>query len=336
MLRLEQIKISFKSTLIKIKAFLHSQQWREALIFFGFFLLSSGFWLLQSLQQDYEIELSIPIKYKNIPVDIDFTEQPPEKIIAHVKDKGTTLMNYSFGRKFSSLEINMRNAQNKNGGLVIDRRDIESDILKQLLTTTALIGIEPSQIELKYSTKEHKEIPVVFHGNMTLEPGFQISGDTTIIPDKVNVYAVKSILDTLTEARTVYTDIKGVNRSISREFQLQQIQGVSYEPTAVNITIPVDEFTERIIEVPVICTDIPQGFTVRMFPPKINVTCNIPVARFRDLSENQFSIQIPFSLLEQNLTGRQMIQLNKWPEWIRSFTLVPDHIEFIIEQTVPT
>ena len=103
------INQSFKSARMKINAFLRRQRWKEALIFFFFVLLSLGFWLLQSLQQEYEIEISIPVRYKNIPPDISFTETPPQEIIAKVKDKGSVLLNYSFGRSFAPIETNMKN-----------------------------------------------------------------------------------------------------------------------------------------------------------------------------------------------------------------------------------
>ena len=62
MSRLGQIKQTFKSVRIEIKAFLRRQQWKEALIFFCFILLAFGFWLLQSLQQEYEIDIRIPVR----------------------------------------------------------------------------------------------------------------------------------------------------------------------------------------------------------------------------------------------------------------------------------
>ena len=55
MSQLDRINQSFKSARIKINAFLRRQRWKEALIFFSFVLLSFGFWLLQSLQQEYEM-----------------------------------------------------------------------------------------------------------------------------------------------------------------------------------------------------------------------------------------------------------------------------------------
>ena len=118
MSQLDRINNSFKSARMKINAFLRRQRWKEALIFFSFVLLAFGFWLLQSLQQEYEIEISIPVRYKNIPPDVSFTETPPQEVVARVKDKGSVLLNYSFGRSFAPIEANMKNQTEKSGSFI--------------------------------------------------------------------------------------------------------------------------------------------------------------------------------------------------------------------------
>ena len=45
----------------KIKDFLLSDKSREFLIFLFFFFIAGGFWLLQTLNNDYEAEFSIPV-----------------------------------------------------------------------------------------------------------------------------------------------------------------------------------------------------------------------------------------------------------------------------------
>ena len=164
MSRLGQIKQTFKSVRIEIKAFLRRQQWKEALIFFCFILLAFGFWLLQSLQQEYEIDIRIPVKYKNVPPDISFTETPPEAITVKVKDKGSVLLNYSFGRSFAPIEANMKTQSEKSGKLIINRKDIENEIKKHLIATTSLLSFEPQHIDAVYSKRIKKEIPAVFEG----------------------------------------------------------------------------------------------------------------------------------------------------------------------------
>ena len=330
--QLDNINQSFKSARMKINAFLRRQRWKEALIFFFFVLLSLGFWLLQSLQQEYEIEINIPVRYKNIPPDISFTETPPQVVIAKVKDKGSVLLNYSFGRSFAPIETNMKNQAEKSGSISISKKAIENDIQKQLLATTSLVTFEPQHIEAAYSKRIKKEIPVVFNGTIQTNPGFHVSGNITISPMNISVYASDVVLDTLNQAKTVFTEIKKGNKTITKTVQLQKVSEATYDPTSGTITSPIEEFTEKTLEIPVLCTDLPPHYTLRTFPSVAKVTCSIPLSRFKDLSEDAFEIKFSFKDLEQNVSGSLPIQLTKKPDWVSSVALVPDKIEFILEQ----
>lgn len=332
MSRLDALIQPFKSAKRKINVFLHRQRWKETLIFLAFVLLSFGFWYLQSLQQDYEIERTIPIRYKNIPHEIAFTDTVPNKIKVRIRDKGSVLLNYSFGRTFAPIEINMKDMPVDQGTVILERKDIESDIYKQLMSSTVLVSYDPAQINVTYTKRIEKDLPVVFNGNIQYEPGYHRSDEIQITPAYVQVYAAKSVLDTLTSIQTVYTDIKKANKSFTRALPLQKIEGVAYNPESITITIPIDQYTEKTLDIPVIITQIPADYTVRLFPSSVKVISSLPLSRYRDLDADQFEIRIPFSELEQNLTGILPISLTKGPDWIRSSSLSPDKIEFILEQ----
>lgn len=322
----------FKSARTKISAFLHRQKWKEALVFSFFVLLSLGFWLLQSLQQEYEIEVVIPVRYKNVPTDISFTEAPPQEVVAKVKDKGSALLNYSLGRSFTPIEADMKKQTKGSGSLSITKKTIESDIQKQLLATTSLVDFEPQHIEAHYSVRVKREIPVVFNGTVHTDPGFHVSGDITISPKTVGVYAGEAVLDTLKQVKTVFTEIKKGSKTIIKTVQLQKVGAATYDPASVTVTIPIEEFTEKTLEVPIVCTDLPSQYTLRTFPSEAKVTCSIPLSQFKDLSEDTFEIRFSFKDLEQNASGTLPIRLTKKPDWVTSATVVPDKIEFILEQ----
>lgn len=329
------MKQSFKSIPRKIKVFLHRQKWKETLIFLAFVLLAFGFWYLQSLQQDYEIEISIPVRYRNIPPEIAFTDSLPDRITARLRDKGSILLNYSFGRNFTPIEANLRDIPVDRGEIVIERKDIEADIYKQLLATTMLTSFEPTQLNITYSQRMEKEVPVAFNGNIQFSPGFHRSGETQLIPPTVTIYAAQSQLDTIAIARTVFTEIKNTNRNVSRNVQLQPIDGVTFSTDQVTVSVAVEQFTEKTLDVQVEVTNIPSDYTVRLFPALVKVNAGVPMSRFKDLTAEMFSIKIPFSELEQNLTGNTSIELTDQPDWIRSATLSPSKIEFILEQHIP-
>ena len=159
MSHIEHLSQSVKSLNKQAKAYFHGDQWKEALVFFFFVLLAFGFWLLQSLQQEYEISLTFPVKYKELPADIAFDEEIPQQIMAKVKDKGSVLLNYTLGRTLLPIEVKLDNKE-KQGVLHFSKKQIENDIQKQLLATTSLIEFEPQQIEAFFSQRKHKALPV--------------------------------------------------------------------------------------------------------------------------------------------------------------------------------
>ena len=329
---LGQVTQKVKSVRTEIKALLRRQQWKEALIFFCFILLALGFWLLQSLQQEYEIDINIPVRYKNIPPDISFNGNPPEHITVRVKDKGSVLLNYSFGRAFVPIEASLKTKQPKEGKLTISKKEIESDIKKQLIATTSLISFEPQTIIEEFSKRMKKEIPVTFDGEIHTVAGFKVSGDIIITPSNINVYASDVVLDTLKEVRTQFTDIKKGDKTITRTIQLMKIPGATFEPASVSVSIPIEEYTEKTLEIPVICTDLPAHYTLRTFPSTVKVNCSVPLSQFKDVATDQFAIHISFADLEQNISGTLPLQLTKKPSWVDAATISPDKIEFILEQ----
>ncbi len=331
MSRLENIRNSFKSIETETKAFFHGEKWKETLVFLFFVLLAFGFWLLQSLQQTYEIELTIPVRYKNIPADIAFNSPAPETIVAKVKDKGSVLLNYTFKGSFAPIDISMKDKEQKNGTILVSKESIENEILKQLIATTSLQGFEPQEISVNYSQRISKRIPVVFDGDIQPAAGFQISNDIQITPQEVDVYATSTLLDSLSEVKTVFTEIKKADKEIKRTVQLEKIKGANIDPETVSVTIPIEEYTEKTLEIPVSCDHIPPHYTIRMFPAVVKVTCGIPLSRFKSLSKEMFEIHIPYKELEQNISGTLPVTLTKKPDWVRTVTLTPDKIEFILE-----
>ena len=333
MSRLENIRDSVKSTEEEAKRFFHGEQWRELLVFSFFVLLAFGFWLLQSLQQEYEMELNFPVRYRNVPADIAFDNPLPEQVKVKVKDRGSVLLNYTFRRSFAPISIAVyKDKSQKDGVLRVTRKQLETDIQKQLISTTLLEGFEPQQIDIRYSKRASKEVPVIFEGAVRPVAGFQLAGEIRISPLRVTAYATSALLDTLKEAQTVYAEIADVNMETTHTLRLRPIEGVSFEPPEVSVTIPVEEYTEKTLDVPVVCDGVPSHYTVRLFPSTVKVTCSVPLSRFTTLSEKLFEIHIPYSSLAQNALGTLPVKLTKQPEWVRIVTLSPDQVEFLLEQ----
>ena len=119
-------KATTRVVMRKIRNFMLSKQSREFLIFLFFVCLSTLFWLLQVLNDNYETDIRIPLKLKNLPAHVELDEPMPEALTLHVKDRGTVLANYLWGKTFLPITIDY-NAVASSGGRVA----IASDVLSQ-------------------------------------------------------------------------------------------------------------------------------------------------------------------------------------------------------------
>lgn len=333
-IRLEHIIQLFKSAYRRATVFFRNYRSRNVLTFLFFLLLSFSFWVLLSMQEEYEIQVAIPVIYKNVPPDIAFVQPPPSEITARVRDKGTVLLNYTAGGKMSVLEIDMEQSSDQSGVLSYSGKEIESAIMKRLVSTTNLLNINPPQIEAPYSKLVNRKLPVEFSGDIQTEPGFQLSGEIIIDPPVVDVYAGDVVLDTLKTIHTVFTEIRKAKKTIEEKIELSSSKGVTIEPKEVLVIIPIEEYTEKTLEVPVHVKGVPKHFMIRMFPAKVNVVCNVPLSRFKDISEEDFIVEASVDDHEQNVLGMISVTLVKKPDWIDDVTVSPTMIEFLLEQNV--
>jgi len=107
---------------------------------------------------------------------------------------------------------------------------------------------------------------------------------------------------------------------------------VKSETKNVKLTIPVEEFTEKKMQLQVLCPDVPEKYILRMFPSSVEITCYLPISQFRELTEDMLEIMIPFSTFEENqATGKIPIRLTQKPAWVSNAVVSPNELEFIIE-----
>jgi len=326
-------KSAFESAFRKTGELFHKQQWKEIFIFLFFLLLSFGFWFLQSLQQDYERRMELPLRYKNVPAEWVLSESNPKKISILLKDKGSTLMYYSWGSNFNPVDILVSGLPRlSDSSLNISSSALETAVSKQLISSTSILSIEPRGIELYYDSLSSRMVPVITNISINTTPGFHLSDSIKISHSEVRIYGSRSVLDTLNVVRTKLITLNGVSKTKEITAHLDLPKGVNADNETVKLTVPVEEFTEKKMHLQVSCPDIPAGYVLRVFPSIVEVACNVPLLRFKELTAEELEIIIPFNEFEENqATGKIQVRLTKKPSWVISSVIVPDKLEFIIE-----
>ena len=329
-------KSALATILLSIGAFFRRQQWKEIFIFIFFLLLSFGFWLLQTLQQDYERRIELPLRYKNVPSEWVLSGSNPQKISLLLKDKGTTMMYYIWKANIDPVDISITGLPRlSDSSLGISGSILETAISKQLITSTSIISFEPREIVLQYDSLDSRLVKVVENVNVTTKQGFQISDSIKISYPEVRIFGSRSVLYALDEVKTKQVELTNLSKTKEVTAHLDLPEGVKSEYEAVKLTIPIEEFTEKRLHLPVLCLDIPENYAIRLFPSNVEVVCNIPVSRFRELTTEKLAIVIPFKDFEDfRNSGKISVRLTEKPSWVTSYEVSPNELEFIIELLV--
>lgn len=199
---------------------------------------------MQTLNSDYEAEFSIPVRLKGVPNNVVITSEPSSELRVKVKDRGTVLLNYMLGKSFFPVNLDFADYSGRDNHVRIYASEFEKKIMSQLNVSTRLLSVKPDTLEYIYSTGKSKQVPVKMRGTVTASRQYYIS-DTIYSPDSVLVYAPANILDTITTAYTQKVELNDIADTLTYHVPLVGVKGAKFVPGAVDLTLPVDIYTEK-------------------------------------------------------------------------------------------
>ena len=317
----------------RIKDFLLAKKSREFLIFLFFMFVSFSFWLLQVLNDDYETEYTVSLRMKDVPDNVVLTSELPSKMKITLKDRGTVLVNYSLGQGLMPLTLDFAEYSDKGNQVRIPSITLAKKITAQLSQSTKLVAIKPDTLEFIYTKGAAKTVPVKICGTITPERQYYVS-DTIFSPDSVRVYAPKSILDTITAAYTKTIDFEEVSDTVRKRVSFASVKGARFIPDYSDLTLKVDVYAEKTVDVPVVGVNFPHDKVLRTFPSKAKVTFQIGLSRFMEVGADDFQVVVDYDDLQNEGGDKCKLQLKEIPKGVNHVRVNPNEMDYIIEQKV--
>lgn len=329
----KNIKDIFRNTKDKVRDFLLTEKCREFLIFLFFVAISFGFWMLQTLDGNFETEFTIPLRLKDVPKDVVITSDLQDEVRVKVEDRGTVLLNYMLGRSFLPISINFSDYENSSSRVVLPYEDLRKRVSSQLNSTTKLLSVYPDSIGFVYSQGKFKKVPVSVSGKIT--PGIQYYiSDIKLSPDSVIVYAPAEVLKTVQTAYTMPLDCEDLTENTSLRTSLKKIDGAKYDPSFCDVSVSVDMYSEKTVEVPVVGIGFPVNKTLRTFPSKVKVTFKIGLSGYSSVNADDFFIGVKYSdLLKTSKDNIDLVVTTTNPN-VSNIRIVPSSVDYLIEESV--
>ena len=329
----KNIRIYYLNTIRKIRNFLGSKRFREFLVFLFFVFISFSFWLLQVLNDDYETDISVPFRLKNVPENVVITSDPPAALDIYIKDRGTVLVNYFLGKAIYPISVDFKELADKGNKVRVPVSDFTRKIATQFSQSTKVLHVKPDTIEFIYTYGKAKKVPVKLQGDIKLSKQYYLS-DTIFSPDSVLVYAPNSILDKISVAFTEKVKFKDVSDTIRHRVKIDKVVGARFVPSFVDLMLLPDVYSEKVLQVPIYGINFPYNKVLRTFPSHVSVAFQVGLRKFSDVKAEDFFVCIDYNDVINNKAETAPVLLKKSPEYLNHVHIVPSEVEYLIEEQV--
>ena len=304
---------------------------KEFLIFLFFLLLSGVFWLIMTLNESMERDISVPVEIVNVPEDVVITSDIHDTIKVTLRDKGYTMGAYFYGQDIQPLKVNFANYAKADGHATVSNAEMQRLLRQQLYKSTEIVAVKPEKMDLYFNHGTHKKVPVVYKGRVTAAHNYYVTR-IQMEPDSVTVYALNSTLEKIDEVNTEYLSLSELNANTVKDLRLERITGVKTVPSQVKVDILVDILTEKTIEVPITAVNMPEGKVLRTFPSRVTVHFVAGASVYKNLTYEDFTVVADYKEMKASPSEKCRIYLKKAPPGISRARLSIDAVDYLIEE----
>ena len=180
--------------------------------------------------------------------------------------------------------------------------------------------------------RKGKEIPVRLNGSLSPASGYRFVDSLHIEPARVWVFGDKKILDTLQWIQTVPVKEDNIQNNLDLTLRLQTPKGLSIAVQKVRLTAQMEEFAEKKIDLPVMCQNCPDNIQVRFFPSTVEIVCYISMSNYTALKIGNLKVGVDYNKLITNTEANILLTLFQKPPWLTDYRIIPESVEYLIEQ----
>jgi hypothetical protein len=303
----------------------------RVVIYFICVLLSAFFWLMIKLSQDYTINIRVPVVFTGIPAEYTVSGQKVNTLHATVNERGFVLLRLHYAKMIKPVEISLTTVPYRK----INQNEyfISSGNLKVLLAAALgldeiNIGMKEDQLSFRLDNLATAVVKIVPDIQLSYRQQYGQFGNIELEPKTITVYGPSTVIDTLKQVYTSAISGSDIHESLTVSVAVNLLNGVLQSKTSnVNVTIPVEQFTESSLLVNISIPDYAQK--LKTFPDKAEVFYLVPMKEFMRIQPSLFSIVLDTMGLSQR---KQLlnIRLDKFPEQVHIRQIQPTSVEYIL------
>ncbi|MGY4384761.1 hypothetical protein ACVWYN_001795 [Pedobacter sp. UYP24] len=294
-------------------------------------LLAIGAWLFMALNKKYVYTSKTVLFYRNFPQKRAFHPLQSDTVDLQVEGTGWQLLFARLRVKPQSIAINLEKLNTRNYILFTEQlRQVNG----QLETSQNIISVSPDTLYFDFTQRTVKRVPLKLISNVTFEKQFGVADDIEIIPQYITLSGPEDKLRSIKEWPTDTLVLDHIqNTSVSRVgVARNRMKNVSIFPTSAEVKVPVDEFTEKTMDLPVKILNNKEYYNVKLYPKKVRITFLVALSKYQQINETYIDAVVDLNEWKVNNHNQLRVNVARFPDFCKLISIVPSKIDFIIEK----
>lgn len=292
-------------------------------------LLSAVLWISLNLNQNYEIEKTIPVKIKinkpfavsgNIPLNLD------------VKFRG---IGWNLIRLFTSFNLEFTydiNSKKKDQFIIITKEYLDNNLgLSQNLQIT---GVYPETLFVKIENYEEKYVRINPNLQINCMDGYQIVGKPELKPDSIKIGGAIDILKMLNHLNTKSMVFDKVNAGISRKINVSDSLSniLWFSQSELDLKINIEPTAEKeFTNIEINVTELPEDKEVLLIPQSVSIQLKGGVNQLAGIESGRIKAFIDYRKILSDSTG-SLTPVFDIPPGCTVISIKPETIQYVIKK----
>ena len=300
--------------------------------FFTCLFLAMLAWIFVVMSKSYTFPVKVALNYKNHPERKAFFALQADTVLATVGGTGwQRLFSAVLPEKNRIISVDLRKLETQNFIVLSNQLQV---INQKNALNQQIYSFSPDTVFFDFALRKVKRVPIILKTDLTFQRQFARSDDILFKPDFVTISGPAVYVDSVKSWPTDTLVLNKVNTSIAATLKLvpPQKNNVSINPKTVDVKIPVDEFTEKTLEVPVKLLNNKTYSKVSLFPKKIKITFMVSLDNYPAVNADFFEVVADLNSWQQNGMQKLPVKLNQQPDYCKIVDIQPAAVNFIVHK----
>ncbi len=299
--------------------------------------ISLFIWVIINFSKEHPSDFICKIRVSDPPGGMMLSKRSDSLVNVYLRATGYELFSLEYGDSDPHINIDLsglvvRQEKNFFRG-ILHSNNLRNIIAGQLGLDNKILKLDPDTLQFYFEQVFSRKIPIVPNLDVTYKPRYGLYGNISLKPDSIEIRVPRSFKDSLRFIQTRPVVLEGIadDQSVKAALIIPDfVQGINLKTEYVNIQIPVEEYTEEVVEVPIRVVFQGESQKMKLFPEKVKVKFRIALKDYGIIRVEDFKPIVNLNMPYKDAPKRLKIEIKEFPDYAGMPSLAPERVEYLL------